>query len=79
MSEYAVSTDKNFSFIEIWNKLSQSQKTMLFKLGQVGWQLDYANCFDLDAAKIIHTNGDEGFVNILGEVEFFNNADKLTA
>ncbi len=62
---------QNNTFLDIWNTLSLSQKNIIYKLGQSGWQLDYL-AFDhnLRCAKIIHYNGRYGRVNFMGEVEF---------
>tara|TARA_R110001583_G_C5671699_1_gene411447 strand:+ start:47548 stop:47769 length:222 start_codon:yes stop_codon:yes gene_type:complete len=64
---------KKTNFLETWNELSHSQKNIIFKLGQSGWQLDHLAC-DRSAhvAKIIHYNGHQGRVSFLGEVEFEN-------
>ena len=79
MSEHTKKNNKVVNFIEIWNQLSQSQKTILFKLGQVGWKLDYLSHSNIESAKIVHINGDKGHVTIYGEVEFFENNKVLTA
>ena len=64
---------KQNKFIDIWNKLSHSQKNIIYKLGQIGWQLDYSKClYGTCIVKIIHYNGNQGQVNFLGEVEFIN-------
>jgi len=60
-------------FLQIWSKLSSSQKTVIFKLGQTGWQLDYSNSDGSNAnVKIIHYDGNQGKVNSFGDVEYFN-------
>lgn len=64
---------KKTNFLETWNALSHSQKNIIFKLGQSGWQLDHLACdHSTHVAKIIHYNGHQGRVSCLGEVEFEN-------
>ncbi len=64
---------KKTNFLDIWDALSHSQKNIIYKLGQSGWQLDHLACdHSAQTAKIIHYNGNQGRVNFLGEVEFEN-------
>ncbi|WP_371374219.1 hypothetical protein [Thalassotalea aquiviva] len=71
-------TKKN-NFIEVWNKLTQSQKNMLFKLGLKGWRLDYGLCQNTDLVIIVHEEGQIGTVNSFGEVEFLEVPQKESA
>ena len=58
-------------FLQIWSQLSPRQKNVIYKLGQAGWQLDYSNGNNNDiSVNIIHYNGNQGHVNLMGEVEY---------